>query len=97
MFACIYGQQLPAQAAGTLAGRPSSIPSALCRWDTRALEPLAEFAYAFSPLVEETAPDTAVIDVAGCELRFGSVYELANEIAKQAIGMQGQRRVGCQS
>ncbi|HEV7474464.1 MAG TPA: hypothetical protein VGN90_10480 [Pyrinomonadaceae bacterium] len=48
------------------------------------MEPLAEFAYAFSPLVEETAPDTAVIDVAGCELQFGSVYELANEIAKQA-------------
>src|SRR2546430_17203084 len=45
---------------------------------------LAEFAYAFSPLVEETAADTVVIDVEGCALRFGSPYELANQIAKQA-------------
>jgi protein ImuB len=45
---------------------------------------LAEFAYSFSPLVEETAPDTAVIDVEGCALLFGSPYELATEIARQA-------------
>src|SRR6185503_9919966 len=45
---------------------------------------LAEFAYSFSPLVEETAPDTAVIDVEGCALRFGSPYELATQIARQA-------------
>jgi len=45
---------------------------------------LAEFAYTFSPLVEETAPSTVVIDVEGCALRFGSSYELANEISKQA-------------
>lgn len=45
---------------------------------------LAEFAYAFSPLVEATAADTVVIDVEGCELFFGSAYELAKEIAKQA-------------
>ncbi|HYU97870.1 MAG TPA: hypothetical protein VE977_03535 [Pyrinomonadaceae bacterium] len=45
---------------------------------------LAEFAYTFSPLVEETTPNTVVIDVEGCALRFGSSYELANEIAKQA-------------
>jgi hypothetical protein len=45
---------------------------------------LAEFAYAFSPRVEETAADTVVIDVEGCALLFGSAYELANEIANQA-------------
>jgi protein ImuB len=45
---------------------------------------LAEFAYSFSPLVEETAPAIAVIDVEGCTLRFGSPYELATEIARQA-------------
>src|SRR4029078_2825926 len=45
---------------------------------------LAEFAYSFSPLVEEAAPDTAVIDVEGGALRFGSPYELATEIAIQA-------------
>ncbi len=63
---------------------------------------LAEFAYAFSPLVEETAADTVVIDVEGCDLLFGSAYELANEIAKalakersRRLGMQGQRGTGC--
>ncbi len=45
---------------------------------------LAEFAYAFSPLVEETAANTAVIDVEGCALRFGSAYELATQMARQA-------------
>jgi protein ImuB len=45
---------------------------------------LAEFAYSFSPLVEETTHDTAVIDVEGCALRFGSPYELATQIARQA-------------
>ncbi|MGH9932694.1 MAG: DNA polymerase Y family protein [Pyrinomonadaceae bacterium] len=64
MFACIHGQQLPAEV------------------------PLSDFAYTFSPLVEETAPDTVVIDVEGCALRFGSPYELASEIAKQAKGKE---------
>ncbi|MDQ2936435.1 MAG: hypothetical protein M3R67_02900 [Acidobacteriota bacterium] len=45
---------------------------------------LAEFAYTFSPLLEETSQDTVVIDVEGCALRFGSPYELANRIAKHA-------------
>jgi len=45
---------------------------------------LAKFATAFSPLVEETAVDTVVIDAEGCELLFGSAYELANQIAKCA-------------
>lgn len=45
---------------------------------------LAEFAYAFSPMVEELCSDTIVLDVAGCDLLFGSAYELANEISKCA-------------
>ncbi|HEV7746661.1 MAG TPA: hypothetical protein VGO56_16820 [Pyrinomonadaceae bacterium] len=45
---------------------------------------LPDFAYSFSPLVEETSADTVVIDVEGCALRFGSAYELAIEITKQA-------------
>ena len=49
---------------------------------------LAEFAYAFSPLVEEVSPETVVIDVEGCTLRFGSHYELANQIAKQALSKE---------
>ncbi|HEX3280375.1 MAG TPA: hypothetical protein VHR36_04015 [Pyrinomonadaceae bacterium] len=45
---------------------------------------LAEFAYSFSPFVEGVWPDTVVIDVEGCGLCFGSAYELATIIAKQA-------------
>jgi protein ImuB len=45
---------------------------------------LADFAYGFSPLVEETKSDTIVIDVEGCELLFGSPYGLANEISLRA-------------
>src|SRR6185436_1355373 len=73
MFACIYSQQIRAEVSATLTGQPG-----------RGIRSLAEFAYAFSPLVEETAPDTAVIDVEGCALRFGSAYELAIEITKQS-------------
>jgi protein ImuB len=49
------------------------------------IEFLRNFAYSFSPLIEETAPDTVVLDVEGCELRFGSAYGLANEIALHAV------------
>jgi protein ImuB len=45
---------------------------------------LREFAYSFSPIVEETRYDTVVIDVDGCELLFGSAYQLANEVARRA-------------
>ena len=45
---------------------------------------LTDFAYGFSPVVEEVRAGTAVIDVDGCELLFGSAYQLANEIAQRA-------------
>lgn len=45
---------------------------------------LVDFAYAFSPVVEETKPGTVVIDVDGCELLFGSAYQLAQEVARRA-------------
>ncbi|HEX6733021.1 MAG TPA: hypothetical protein VF074_23570 [Pyrinomonadaceae bacterium] len=45
---------------------------------------LTEFAYAFSPIVEETSSDTVVLDVSGCELLFGSEYQLATEIFDRA-------------
>src|SRR5688572_2677892 len=45
---------------------------------------LADFAYAFPPAVEETATDTVVIDVEGCELLFGSAYELGKDVIKTA-------------
>src|SRR5689334_16208059 len=45
---------------------------------------LTEFAYGFSPIVEEVRDGTVVIDVEGCELLFGSSYQLANEVAQRA-------------
>ena len=51
---------------------------------------LADFAYAFSPVVEETATDTVVIDVEGCELLFGSAYELGMDVIKTASHSQQQ-------
>jgi len=52
---------------------------------------LPEFAYNFSPVVEENRTGTVVIDVDGCELLFGSAYQLANEISLRAkkAGPQG--------
>jgi protein ImuB len=45
---------------------------------------LTEFAYGFSPVVEEVRSSTVVIDVEGCELLFGSPYQLAKEMAQRA-------------
>jgi len=73
MFASIYGQNILPEVTNSPAGLSGRGPRSL-----------ADFAYSFSPLVEETAADTVVIDVEGCALRFGSPYELANQIAKQA-------------
>jgi protein ImuB len=73
MFASVYCQHVPAKLSGTPAGLPG-----------RGSHALAEFAYAFSPLVEEVDPNTVVMDVEGCALLFGSPYELAKQIAKQA-------------
>src|SRR6185369_4510941 len=53
-------------------------------WKLPAALSLTDFAYGFSPVVEEVRPGTAVIDVDGCELLFGSAYQLANEIARRA-------------
>src|SRR5687768_18623214 len=73
MFACIYSPKIPAEVSST----PEVLPN-------RSPHSLSEFAYTFSPLVEETAADTVVMDVEGCALVFGSSYELANEITKRA-------------
>jgi protein ImuB len=56
---------------------------------------LSDFAYAFSPMVEETKPHTVVIDVDGCELLFGSAYQLANEISTR--GKQSRVSGGLES
>ncbi|HJS24008.1 MAG TPA: hypothetical protein VJ751_06615 [Pyrinomonadaceae bacterium] len=51
---------------------------------------LTEFAYGFSPVVEEVRDGTVVIDVEGCELLFGSAYQLANEVAQRAQKPQAE-------
>ena len=48
------------------------------------LPSLTEFAYGFSPVVEEIGKGTVVIDVEGCELLFGSPYQLATEVVERA-------------
>ena len=53
-------------------------------WEPPADLSLSEFAYGFSPIVEEVRDGTVVIDVDGCELLFGSAYQLANEVAQRA-------------
>ena len=53
-------------------------------WKLSAALSLTDFAYGFSPVVEEVRSETVVIDVDGCELLFGSAYQLANEIARRA-------------
>lgn len=45
---------------------------------------LGDFAYVFSPVVEQTAEDIVVLDATGCELIFGSAYEMASEICARA-------------
>src|ERR1044072_3385815 len=45
---------------------------------------LTEFAYGFSPIVEEVRTGTVVIDVEGCELLFGPPYELARQVSARA-------------
>src|SRR5690349_19703815 len=48
------------------------------------LPALTEFAYGFSPIVEEIGKATVVIDVEGCELLFGSPYQLAGGVVRRA-------------
>lgn len=45
---------------------------------------LVNCAYAFSPLVEESAVDTVTLDIEGCELLFGSPRQIAKAIARHA-------------
>ena len=46
---------------------------------------LVNCAYVFSPLVEETDPNTVVLDIEGCEMLFGSPREIAKEIERNAL------------
>ena len=53
-------------------------------WKLPAALSLTDFAYGFSPVVEEVRAGTVVVDVDGCELLFGSAYQLADEMARRA-------------
>ncbi|HET6862313.1 MAG TPA: hypothetical protein VFH91_04675 [Pyrinomonadaceae bacterium] len=55
-----------------------------CIYSPDVNEELTDFAYAFSPVVEHTKQNTVTLDVAGCELMFGSPYGLAAEVAARA-------------
>lgn len=86
MFACIYSQSVPkSQQKPIIEGEQFE-------------SPLVHLAFTFSPLVEETAADTVVLDVAGQDFLFGapsetvmfdieSVRNLANAMARQAKEM----------
>ena len=56
---------------------------------------LMDFAYGFSPLIEQGTQNTVVMDIEGCELLFGSAYELANEIASRAARPNAAGGLGC--
>jgi protein ImuB len=84
MFACIYGR-----------GFPSISPAEDKKSDK--FSPLVELAFTFSPLVEETAIETVVLDVSGQDLLFGqtqltdepllnndSMGNMGNEIVRHA-------------
>src|SRR5258708_39260397 len=68
MFASIYGRTIPKSGAQV---------------DDRA-SLLIDLAFTFSPLVEQTAIDTVVLDVAGQDLLFGSSANPASAAA--AVG-----------
>ncbi|MFN2530038.1 MAG: hypothetical protein ABR555_01945 [Pyrinomonadaceae bacterium] len=65
-----------------------------CLYTAKPCDSLAQFAYSFSPLVEETAAGTVVINVEGCELLFGSAYELANQVVERARKPEKEGGVG---
>src|SRR3954452_8582527 len=61
----------------------------ICALDLTVDVSLSDFAYDFSPLIEEVSPKIIVIDIDGCELLFGSAYQLAREVADRAQKPKG--------
>jgi protein ImuB len=52
--------------------------------ETAAHAALLDCAQSFSPRVEETAPDTVILDLSGLESLFGSLPKIARDIARRA-------------
>ena len=68
MFACIYGQTVPKSRIQDDPGEGADV----------------DLAFSFSPLVEQTALDTVVLDVAGQDYLFGpsSIWESSETIMR---------------
>ncbi|MBV9087403.1 MAG: DNA polymerase Y family protein [Acidobacteriaceae bacterium] len=52
--------------------------------ETSAHAALLDCAQAFSPRLEDTAPDTVVLDLAGLDLLFGAPAKIARDVARRA-------------
>jgi protein ImuB len=52
--------------------------------ETSAHSALLDCAQSFSPRVEDTAPDTVILDLSGLESLFGSLSKIARDIARRA-------------
>ncbi len=59
--------------------------------ETSAHAALLDCACGFSPRVEDTAPDTVLLDLAGLERIFGSATKMARDIARRCseLGLEG--------
>jgi nucleotidyltransferase/DNA polymerase involved in DNA repair len=55
--------------------------------ETAAHAALLDCAQSFSPRVEETAPDTVLLDLSGLESLFGSLPRIASEIARRTSNL----------
>jgi len=55
--------------------------------ETAAHAALLDCAQSFSPRVEDTAPDTIVLDLAGLETLFGPPPKVAGDLARRASGL----------
>ena len=92
MFACIYGQVVPRNESEGDPAKALTVKG----------NSLVELAFTFSPLVEQTAVDTIVLDIEGQEILFGPspdskkaapddeksgwTYRIASEIVRFAAG-----------
>ena len=64
---------------------------------TSATNALLECARAFSPRVEQTASDTALLDASGLAHLFGTPHEIANAIARRAATLGFQANIALAS
>ena len=65
--------------------------------ETAAHAALLDYAQAFSPRVEDTAADTAVLDIAGLERLFGPPARLAHDLARRVSDVGLEANIGVAS